>query len=131
VFLNSRWQFSVGGLYQLPLGFAVAGNFFGREGYPYVQYYRLDPGDGLGTRDNIIGKLGDHRYEDVYNLDLRLEKVLDVKPLQITLSADIFNVLNRGTVLQRNARIDTPDSYDTIIEIQSPRILRLGARVSF
>jgi Carboxypeptidase regulatory-like domain len=131
VFLNSRWQFSVGGLYQLPLGFAVAGNFFGREGYPYVQYYRLDPGDGLGTRDNIIGKLGDHRYGDVYELDLRLEKVIDIKPLQITLAADIFNVLNQGTVLQRNARLDTPDSYNQIIEIQSPRILRLGARVSF
>ncbi len=130
VFLNSRWQFNVGGLYQLPLGFAVAGNFFGREGYPYVQYLRLDPGDGLGTRDNVIGKLGDHRYQDVYNFDLRLEKVINVNPLAVTLSADIFNVLNRGTVLQRNANLASP-AYNTIIEVQSPRILRLGARVSF
>jgi len=143
VFLNSRWQFSVGGLYQLPLGFSVAGNFFGREGYPMINFVRFDPGDGLGTRDNIIGKLGDHRYGDVYELDLRLEKVIDLKPLQITLSADIFNVLNQGTILQRNSNtpavastpggdvtIDQP-GYNQIIEIQSPRILRLGARVSF
>ncbi len=130
VFLNSRWQFSVGGLYQLPFGFAVAGNFFGREGYPYVQYSRYDPGDGLGTRDNVIGSLGDHRYEDVYNFDVRIEKVLELEPVQITLAADIFNVLNEGTVLQRNARLGI-SAYNQIIEIQSPRILRLGARVAF
>ena len=130
VFLNSRWQFNVGGLYQLPLGFAVAGNFFGREGYPYIQYLRQDPGDGLGTRDNIIGKLGDHRYSDVYELDLRLEKVITVNPLSITIAADIFNALNQGTILQRNANLASP-AYNQIVEVQSPRILRLGARVSF
>ncbi|HEY3202977.1 MAG TPA: carboxypeptidase regulatory-like domain-containing protein [Thermoanaerobaculia bacterium] len=130
VFLNSRWQFNVGGLYQLPLGFAIAGNFFGREGYPYIQYVRNDPGDGLGPRDNIIGKLGDHRYDNVYDFDLRLEKVIAIKPLEVTLSADIFNVLNQGTILQRNARVDQA-TYNQIREIQSPRILRLGARVSF
>ena len=130
VFINARWQFNVGGLYQLPLGFAVAGNFFGREGYPFVQFVRQDPGDGLSTRDNIIGKIGDHRYDDVYNFDVRLEKVIDVKPLQVTLAADIFNVLNDGTILQRNARVNQA-TYNQIQEIQSPRILRLGARVSF
>ncbi len=104
VFLNSRWQFNVGGLYQLPVGFAVAANVYGREGYPYLQYVRFDPGDGLGTRDNIIGALGDHRYKDVFDTDLRIEKVIQVSPLQITLSADFFNLLNSGTVLQRNAR---------------------------
>ena len=130
VFINARWQFNVGGLYQLPLGFAVAGNFFGREGYPFVQYVRQDPGDGLSTRDNIIGKIGDYRYDDVYNFDVRIEKVIDVKPLQVTLAADIFNVLNDGTVLQRNARVNQA-TYNQIQEIQSPRILRLGARVSF
>lgn len=43
---------------------------------------------------------------------------------------DIFNVLNKGTVLQRNARVNQA-TYNQIREIQSPRILRLGARVSF
>ena len=85
VFLNARWMFNVGGLYQLPAGFAVAANFFGREGYPYINYYRFDPGDGLGPRDNIITSLGKYRYGDVYELDLRLEKVITVNPLEITL----------------------------------------------
>jgi hypothetical protein len=132
VFINARWLFNVGALYQLPAGFAVAGNFFGREGYPYVNYYRFDPGDGLGTRDNIIGKLSDNRYDNVYELDLRLEKVIEVKPVSITIAADVFNVLNQGTVLQRNARVNLgPGVYNQIIEMQSPRVVRFGARVAF
>ena len=132
VFLNSRWLFNVAGLYQLPAGFAVAANFFGREGYPYLNYYRNDPGDGLGPRDNIITKLSTYRYGNVYELDLRLEKVITVSPLEITISADVFNALNQGTVLQRNARVDLgPGVYNQIIEMQSPRVMRFGARLSF
>ncbi len=132
VFINSRWIFNVSGLYQLPAGFSVAANFFGREGYPFVNYYRFDPGDGLGPRDNIITSLGQYRYGDVYELDLRLEKVISVNPLEITISADVFNAANSGTVLQRNARVDLgPGVYDQIIEMQSPRVVRFGARLSF
>ncbi|HWZ86143.1 MAG TPA: carboxypeptidase regulatory-like domain-containing protein [Thermoanaerobaculia bacterium] len=132
VFLNARWLFNVSALYQLPAGFAVAGNFFGREGYPYINYYRFDPGDGLGPRDNIIGKLSSNRYPNVYELDLRLEKVIAVHPLEITLAADVFNVTNQGTVLQRNANVALGAGvYNQIIEMQSPRVVRFGARLSF
>ncbi len=130
VFINSRWQFNVGGLYQLPLGFNVAANFFGREGYPLVNFHRIDPGDGLGPRDVIIGNIDDRRYDDVYNLDVRLEKVLELRPLQVSLSADVFNLLNDGTVLQRNGRVNQA-TYNQIRETQSPRVVRVGARVSF
>jgi len=70
--------------------------------------------------------------------------VIQVRPLQITLSADIFNLLNSGTVLQRNARtpgtatandgtVTAVDSatYNNIFELQSPRLVRFGARISF
>ena len=93
---------------------------------------KIDPGDGLGTRDVIIGNIDDERYDDVYNVDLRLEKILNIQVLQIALSADVFNVLNEDTVLQRNGRINTtPSALNQIREIQSPRVVRLGARVSF
>ena len=105
---------------------------------------RFDPGDGLGTRDNIIGKLSDRRYKDVFDADIRIEKVLNIRPLQITLAADFFNLLNSGTVLQRNARAPgvavandgtvnevASDTYNNIFELQSPRLVRFGARISF
>ncbi len=38
VFLNSRWQFNVTGMYQFPLGFNLAANVYGRQGYPINWY---------------------------------------------------------------------------------------------
>jgi len=62
----------------------------------------------------------------------------------LTLSADVFNILNSHTILQRNTRLGrngTNDLYDPtlrpgspgnrITEIQSPRVIRIGARLAF
>jgi hypothetical protein len=130
VFINSTWQFNVAALYQLPLGFNVAGNVYGREGYPRIQYHREGLDDGLGDRLVLIGQMDDLRYDDVYNVDLRLEKIIDIQRLQVSLTADVFNVLNEATVLQRVGEV-TASNYNRIVETQSPRVLRLGARVSF
>jgi len=139
----------VSGLYQLPWNFNVGANFFGRQGYPFVQWVRINTGDGFGTQSVLVGPLDTQRNPNVYNLDLRVEKVLEVRPLQIALSIDVFNVLNDGTVLQRQGNIGTckatactgtaaspsnftPNaSYNRITQLQSPRVVRAGARVSF
>ena len=49
--LQAKWQFNISGAYQLPLGFTVAGNFYGREGYP-IAYYIIDAtsADGISRR---------------------------------------------------------------------------------
>ncbi len=130
VFVNSKWQFNVSGLYQLPLGFDIAGNFFGRQGYPFVRWNQVNPGDGLGTRLVVDGRIDGVRLKNVYDFDLRLDKNIQVNPLTVTLSAEVFNVTNQNTILQRNGR-ENISTYNQIIEIQSPRVLRLGARISF
>jgi hypothetical protein len=95
-----------------------------------VRWNQVNPGDGLGTRLVIDGKLDTVRLSDVYNVDLRLDKNIVVNPLTITVSAEVFNLTNQATVLQRNGRENT-STYNQIIEIQAPRVLRLGARFSF
>ncbi len=70
------------------------------------------------------------RNPNVYDIDLRFDKNIQVNPLTITLSAEVFNLTNQSTVLQRQGREDL-SSYNQIIEIQAPRVLRLGARISF
>jgi hypothetical protein len=132
IFLNSSWQFNLAGLYQLPAGFAISASVFAREGYPLIYFDREDPGDGLGPRDVIIGGIDERRYEDVINVDARIEKVLTLSPLQITLTADVFNVFNDNAIIQRNGRVDVPAaSLNRLIEVQSPRVVRAGARISF
>jgi hypothetical protein len=144
IFLHSAWGFNISGLYELPLGFNIAANFFGREGFPYPKWVAINPdgdldGDGpgepgpgasFGTREVLVGKLDDDRHDDVFNLDMRLEKIINVNPLQIGLSLDVFNVLNDDTVLQRNGRMNI-STFNRIDEVQAPRVVRLGARLSF
>jgi hypothetical protein len=144
VFVNSKWNFNISGLYQLPLGFNVGANFYGRQGYPRLQWISVNAGDGLGGQNVLVGNIGDQRYPNLFNVDFRLEKAIDIKPLQINLSIDVFNLANSGTVLQRLSKIGSVScsagvcnagtathSYNTITEIQSPRVVRAGARISF
>jgi len=61
--------------------------------------------------------------------------------VNVTLMADVFNVLNRNTVLARQTRIYSTYNADgtinhnsndnAITQIQSPRIWRFGVRLSF
>jgi hypothetical protein len=142
IWMNSRWQFNVSGLWQGPWGINVAGNFFGREGNPASYYLRARTGDVAGTRpQNIVGHLDDFRLEDVYELDVRFEKAFKIGAVDITPSVDVFNVLNENAIIQRenflgdvNLNTGAFSQYrffNDILEVQNPRIVRLGVRVGF
>jgi hypothetical protein len=130
VFLSSKWQFYLNAMYQLPLGFNVAGAFFGRQGYPINWFQRVFGSDGE-QRDVAVSDLDDERYDNVYDLDLRLEKVVAItQSANLTISADVFNVTNEDTVLQRFNRLNRSNTAQ-IKEIQSPRVWRFGLRLAF
>ncbi len=149
VYINSKWNFNVSGLYQLPANFNVSGNIYGRQGYPIPYFVRENPGDGLGARNVIVGNPDDNRNSDLYELDMRLEKVVPLfQKADLTFSLDVFNVLNSNTSLQkRNRACDgtagpcsalgqvgaatATAQANQITETQAPRVLRFGARLSF
>ena len=130
VFVNARWSFNVAGLYELPWGFAISANVYGREGYPYLQWIPADPGDGLGTRNVLVSKMGAYRYPDLFDADLRLQKTIALRPLQFVLSIEVFNIANAATVLRRQGDLSSA-GYNRILETLNPRVVRAGARVSF
>ena len=90
-----------------------------------------------------------YRYANVYELDFRLQKTLQIGPVTVIVAAELFNVTNANTVLQRDqewaatsATLDAagqplpPSSSRTRLstrssEVQSPRIVRLGLQVNF
>jgi hypothetical protein len=140
--MNSRWSFNVSGLWQGPWGINMAGNFFGREGNPASYNIRARTGDVNGTRPtNVIGHVDDFRLDDVFELDIRLEKVFKLGAVDITPSVDIFNVLNDDAILQRESfagdynfntqAFSRYSFFNDILEVQNPRIVRLGLRVAF
>lgn len=146
VWINARWQFNVTGLYQFPWGINLGANFFGREGYPQSYYVRACARctDIDGTRyRNLIDNIDTFRLDNVYELDLRLEKTFNLGPVGLSATAELFNVTNNNTVTERVSRVGDFDNrpgrnrftqnstFNDILETQSPRILRVGARLTF
>jgi hypothetical protein len=135
VYINSNWSFDLSGMYQIapdrPWGFNLAANINGREGYPNPYHAEADFGDGLNTRNvALVSDVEDFRNDDVITFNARVEKEISFSDWNLTLSVDGFNLTNESTVLQRNTTI-RGTSGDFVREIISPRVFRVGARVSF
>jgi hypothetical protein len=127
--INAKWQVNLNALYQLPAGFEIAGNLFGRQGYPRIT--TIDFETGLGTFSGIAtSDLDAVRTPDVWNFDLRLAKNFRLGGrASLNLTADLFNVFNANTVLVRTGNAD--GAFNTINEIQAPRIARFGVKLGF
>jgi len=145
VFINSKWNFNLTGLYQLPWDFNIGASLSARQGYPapYVDQVRGINGGATyvvnfapNRQEVILQPVGTTRFNNVYELDLRAAKdIRFMNRVGLTLSADLFNVPNQRTILQRNTRLFTSGasfgSGNNITEVQSPRIWRLGAKFTF
>jgi hypothetical protein len=141
VWINSKWAYSLTGLYQIPfietsLGF----NLNGRQGYPLPYTWLVRGASGEGTKTLLATDDTDSfRNDDVTTLDLRLAKEFRISQVGLTLSVDGFNILNSNTILQRNAgQLNAaPDSTtlfasrNRVTEVLSPQVFRFGVRLSF
>ena len=137
VFMSSGWSYAVTGLYRVapdrPWSFNVGGSVYGREGYPlrYSQrVVRSSLSSPLPFDIPVEAGTGRSKLPDTHVVDLRIEKDIAVRDLGLTLSLDVFNALNESYVLQRQIVIGRTNS-DHVLEVLSPRILRLGARFRF
>ena len=146
--INSHWSFNVSGLYQLPLNFTLAAQLLRPPGIPEPRVRRrCDTGNGEGTRTVLLGSPEDYRLKNVYELDLRLEKVVPLfAKADLTLSVDLFNLLNSNTILQRqgDASNQAPDpsapctatnpctgTFGQIAEVQNARARSFRRPLSF
>ena len=144
VYINSKWNYSLTGAYQIPvietsLGF----NLNGRQGYALPYVTRVAAPNGEGNKLLLApSSVDSFRNPNVSDLDLRLAKDLRFNRLGLTLSVDAFNIMNSNTILQRNVtRLGSSSaktgaftalgSSNRVTEVLSPRVFRVGARVSF
>ena len=139
VFLSSRYNANLAALYVAPWDINIGASVLYRQGYPNVL---RDTVSGLrgGTATVALDEIGERRFDNVYQLDLRLAKDFRVRDLAtFTISADIFNATNNRTILQRNGAIfnnaagtDTPAPQGMrITEMQAPRVYRFGGKFTF
>jgi hypothetical protein len=137
-YINSRWAYSLTGIYQLPWQMTVGAAFNGREGYlnPYYVSFK-DKKEGTTKHLLVSTNFDDNRLPNIANLDLRLAKDFRFNgKTAVNISLDAFNILNNHTVLDRNTLLDvgadgTSPVYNHISTLMSPRVLRFGARLKF
>jgi hypothetical protein len=130
IFYNAKWQFNANGFYQLPYDIDIGANIFGRQGYVRPQIFNVSAGADGRMRILATSNLDDVRYPNLWDVDVRLSKSVTLQRVKLLISADVFNLLNSNTELSR-ARIVDATAFNTLNEIISPRILRIGAKLQF
>jgi hypothetical protein len=136
VWVNARWMGKLSGLYQFPYGISLSFAFNARDGYvfpPFVQVYRSNVGwtNINANEPGQIGKFGDRRLPNFYELSLRIEKTFNLsEKLRFTVAGDCFNVFNSATALEEQANLESGVFGETQ-RILNPRVFRFGVRVEF
>ena len=133
-FLNSTWSFDLSGSYlvaqERPWAFTLAGRVSGRQGFPVPYFVTVTPPDGRTRNLQATERTDSVRHSDLYQVDLRLEKEVELARLGTTFSLDVFNLLDSTVVLQRSRQLNAPQAA-FVRESLSPRVLRLGVRFAW
>jgi hypothetical protein len=116
---------------QLPGSFDLSAQIFGRQGGTFpVNITTAAGSDGSLRARHFRATSIDKRYDNLWNLDFRLARNTKLGKITLTPSIELFNALNNDVVLSR-ARNAGAASFNRIEELISPRILRMGVRLSF
>jgi hypothetical protein len=136
VYVNSRWQFKLSGLYQLPWNLSLTAVMSAQEGYilgNYAQSVKKLKGGSYQNLYEAGKKFGDDRLPAFWTLNLGLEKKFALGSdgsTTATVFVDAYNLTNNGTVLARGAQFDTP-SFGLVTKELNPGIFQFGFRLNF
>jgi hypothetical protein len=130
IFMHSVWQLNANGVYQAPYGIELGASVFGRQGYPFAFYQNADLGyDGDNTV--LVTPLVDsYRLANLWDTDIRVARTFSFGRLKVQAIADLFNLFNANTELVRDRNVDS-EGFRQLAQNLSPRILRVGMRVTF
>ena len=120
---------------ELKYGFTVGAAYFFETGSPYDRIYFNDYYGGyLDYRD----KPGQFHYEPFQRIDLRGQWSTRIGRNNLTVIADVFNILDSRTVTLRQTEYDPelsddhPDqTFGRILDKQNPLRARIGVRYNF
>jgi hypothetical protein len=101
----------------LPFGRALAISDFNQGPFFVMETPRGEPG-GFRTRYN-------------FNFDQRISREFRLGRFRVTGLVDIFNLLNSNKDLQESGLSSPLFSLQPPLDVQNPRVLRLGVRIAF
>jgi hypothetical protein len=125
---STLWNYKIIGQYIFPLGISTSASWKVQSGRQWgrVMSVRLP---GAGTESIRVEPVDANRAPTVSIVDLRLAKKFSIRAARFEGMVDVFNALNRGTVV--NFRTTTGATFREVLAILDPRIVRFGVRFDF
>jgi hypothetical protein len=132
VFVNARWTAGLAARASLPWSLQASALVHAREGFPIPYFVVADTGDPTGGAKNVLVSphLDSYRLPAVVLVDVGLSRALHAGPGSLTVGVDVFNVLNRATVLQVARDLELP-AFDRPRELMRPRVARVSLSYRF
>jgi hypothetical protein len=135
VYVNSRWQFKLSGLYQLPWGLNVTLALSAQEGYVLAKYYASEITQNGYSEELALyeagKKFGDDRLPAFWTLNLGVEKSFKLGTgSTATVFINGYNITNNDTVIAKGAVFES-DTYMKVTRMLNPGIFQFGVRVKF
>ena len=127
---RSHWVVEASGSARLPWGFTTAAAFTSRQGLPYARGVTSPNRGVLGSTVVDIGRYGSERYPAVSRLDWQIDRTFRAGRVKVVPVLNVSNVLNSNAVLARN-RVQNASSANDVTRIVAPRLVHIGASVTF
>jgi hypothetical protein len=127
---RSHWVVEASGSARLPWGFTTAAAFTIRQGLPYAPGVTSPNRGVLGSAVVDIGRYGSERYPAVSRLDWQIDRTSRAGRVKVVPVLNVSNVLNSNAVLARN-RVQNASSANDVTRIVAPRLVHIGASVTF
>jgi hypothetical protein len=141
----NKWDFKLNAAVDLPLNLQLSGQYNYLSGMYWTPYMRVTSGlnyNNLSGRAINLLPQGSYQLPSRHLLNMRLAWNPKLgKELKLTVSGEVFNVLNNDTMIDVNNRYahynakkqtwSLRSNYGTAYAIEAPRQVRLGVRLEF
>jgi hypothetical protein len=127
-YVFSSWTTKLHGTYEAPFAVRVTPILRVQSGQPIGRVFVAT--FNYGTANVLAEPIGTRSQDDVVIFDIRGEKVFAIaKRLKLSGIVDVFNLFNSNA--EQNTSYNSGTSFLRPLNIIPPRILRIGARVTF
>ena len=126
--VSSFWNYKVIGQYVFPYGISASGSWKVQSGRNWGRVTNVAL-PGAGAENIRMEPVTANRAPTVSILDIRAAKKFSIRGVRLEGMVDVFNALNSGTVV--NFSTVTGASFQRVIAILDPRVVRFGVRVDF
>jgi hypothetical protein len=128
---STIWNYKLVGRYTFPFEIGLSGSYKVQSGRNWGRVWSLAGVLNAGTEAIRVEPIDTRRAPTVDILDFRVDKGVTL-PNQwgrMVFMVDVFNALNRGTVT--NFRMQTGATFQEVLGLLDPRIVRFGFRYEF